>query len=251
MGTRLGREAFNSDICVDLARQHGAPALVLAQHLGRNLRFKGSDRPRSNSCRQDPQGALVAYRQGLPDLDTAIQLDPSYAPVRRHRGNTIVAAYRALKALGKPTNDVVDRAIEDFRAAVKLDPTSKISANALGEAYLIKRSYHSAIESFNEAIGRDPKYAAPYSGLCVAYRMLGHLAEARKNAQLAADRDSDLRSKARRRTTKCRRDRRLPSSTPAEHGWVRASSGARCSTRTTAAGRTRTISRTVVNASLA
>jgi hypothetical protein len=31
------------------------PALVLAQHLGRNLRFKGSplcDRPRSNSCRQ-------------------------------------------------------------------------------------------------------------------------------------------------------------------------------------------------------
>jgi hypothetical protein len=32
---------------------HGAPALVLAQHLGRNLRFKGSplcDRPRSNIC---------------------------------------------------------------------------------------------------------------------------------------------------------------------------------------------------------
>jgi hypothetical protein len=44
----------------------------------------------------------------------------------------------------------------------------------------------------------------------------------------------------------------------AEHGWVRAevrrmptTSGARCSTRATAAGRTRTISRTVVNASLA
>jgi hypothetical protein len=34
---------------------HGAPALVLAQHLGRNLRFKGSplcDRPRSNISRQ-------------------------------------------------------------------------------------------------------------------------------------------------------------------------------------------------------
>jgi hypothetical protein len=32
---------------------HGAPALVLAQHLGRNLRFKGSplcDRPRSRAC---------------------------------------------------------------------------------------------------------------------------------------------------------------------------------------------------------
>jgi hypothetical protein len=34
---------------------HGAPALVLAQHLGRNLRFKGSplcDRPRSNILRR-------------------------------------------------------------------------------------------------------------------------------------------------------------------------------------------------------
>src|SRR6266436_7886809 len=33
---------------------HGTPARVLAQHLGQNLRFKGSplcDRPRSNSCR--------------------------------------------------------------------------------------------------------------------------------------------------------------------------------------------------------
>jgi hypothetical protein len=63
---------------------------------------------------------------------------------------------------------------------------------------------------------------------------------------------------ARRRTTKCRRDRRLPSSTPAEHGSVRAevrrtptTSGARCSTRATAAGRTHTSLRTTVNASLA
>src|SRR5262249_17312466 len=45
---------------------------------------------------KDPRNALAAYREGFPDLDTAIRLDPSYAPVRRHRGNTIVATYNAL-----------------------------------------------------------------------------------------------------------------------------------------------------------
>src|SRR6266481_10153475 len=44
---------------------HGAPALVLAQHLGRNLRFKGSplcDRPRSNSCRQPMPFTTGSFR---------------------------------------------------------------------------------------------------------------------------------------------------------------------------------------------
>jgi Caspase domain/Tetratricopeptide repeat len=145
--------------------------------------------------RNDPQTALLAYRQGFPDLDKAIRLDPSYAPVRRHRGNVIVATYNALRALGKPTNDILDRAIDDLKDAMKLDPTSKVSANALGEAYLIKGSYRSAIESFNRAIERDRSYAAPYSGLCVAYRMLGDRDAAHKNAQFAADRDRDFRSR--------------------------------------------------------
>jgi tetratricopeptide (TPR) repeat protein len=88
---------------------------------------------------KDPQNALVAYRQAFPDLDIAIRLDPTYAPVRRHRGNTIVATYKALRALGQPTNDILDRAIDDLKDAVKLDPTSKTNANALGEAYLVKK----------------------------------------------------------------------------------------------------------------
>ena len=69
-------------------------------------------------------GSASAYRQGFPDLDEAIKLDPSYAPVRRHRGNTIVATYNALRALRRPTNDILDRAIDDLNDAVRLDPTS-------------------------------------------------------------------------------------------------------------------------------
>jgi tetratricopeptide (TPR) repeat protein len=88
---------------------------------------------------KDPYKALAAYREGFQDLDIAIRLDPSYAPVRRHRGNTIVATYKALRALGQPTNDILDRAIDDLKDAVKLDPTSKTNSLALAEAQQLLR----------------------------------------------------------------------------------------------------------------
>jgi hypothetical protein len=141
----------------------------------------------------DPSEALAAYRAGFPDLDRAIRLDPSYAPVRRHRGNTILATYKALRALRKPVNDILDRAIDDLKDALKLDPSSKISANALGEAYLLKGRYDLAIAAFNDAIGKDASYAAPYSGICTAYKMLGRQEDARGYARKAAARDNDLR----------------------------------------------------------
>ena len=61
----------------------------------------------------------------------------------------------------------LESAVDDLSNAVRLDPTSKFNANSLGEAYLIKGRYRPAIEYFNQAIARDAKYAAPYSGLCV------------------------------------------------------------------------------------
>jgi tetratricopeptide (TPR) repeat protein len=100
--------------------------------------YRGFAWYREGQTAKDPRNALAAYREGFPDLDIAIRLDPSYAPVRRHRGNTIVASYKALRALGQPTNDILDSAIDDLKDAVKLDPTSKTNANALGEAYLVK-----------------------------------------------------------------------------------------------------------------
>ena len=68
--------------------------------------------------------------------------------MRRHRGNTIVATYNALKALRLPTNDILDRAIDDLKDAVRLDPTSEANSHALQEAYLLKRS--PAIKDFNK-----------------------------------------------------------------------------------------------------
>jgi tetratricopeptide (TPR) repeat protein len=88
---------------------------------------------------KDPESALRAYQQGFPDLDEAIKLDPSYAPVRRHRGNMNVAMYNARRASRLPTNDILDRAIDDLKYAERLDPTSEANSHALEEAYRLKR----------------------------------------------------------------------------------------------------------------
>ena len=101
---------------------------------------------------RDPKEALTRYHNALEDLDRAIKLDPNYPPVRRHRGNTRLAEYWALQALGKSTNDIVEQALDDFMEAVRLDRTSKTSANALGRAYLLRGSYDSAIENFHEKL---------------------------------------------------------------------------------------------------
>jgi tetratricopeptide (TPR) repeat protein len=144
---------------------------------------------------KNPEGALVAYRKAFPDLDKAIELDPNYAPSLRHRGNVTIATYRALKSLGRPTKGILDRAISNLKDAVTLDPTSKTDANALAQAYLLNGQYQDAIASFGRTVALDASDATPYDGLCLAYRMLGQLDEARKYAQLAADRDEALKSK--------------------------------------------------------
>jgi len=102
------------------------------------------------STAKDPRDAYEAYRKGFPDLDMAIQLDPSYAPVRRHRGNTIVATYKALRSLRRPTNDILDRAIDDLNDAVRLDPMSEANRHFLKDACLVKRSDQPAIKNFNK-----------------------------------------------------------------------------------------------------
>src|SRR5260370_289816 len=51
---------------------HGTPARVLAQHLGRNLRFKGSplcDRPPSNIFRRQCRSRQVASEHARPVLE--------------------------------------------------------------------------------------------------------------------------------------------------------------------------------------
>jgi Caspase domain len=110
---------------------------------------------------KDPESALRAYQQGFPDLDVAIKLDPSYAPVRRHRGNMMVATYNARRASRLPTNDILDRAIDDLKYAERLDPTSEANSHALEEANRLKRLGFNKVQVIEDLQLRE--WADPYA----------------------------------------------------------------------------------------
>ena len=144
---------------------------------------------------RDTKTALDMYREAFVHLDRAIEADGEYAPAFRHRGNTILATYRALRALRRPVNDILDKAVEDFKAAMDIDPDSKTNANALGRVLLLKGNYQEALARFRRAIEIDPTYAAPYAGSCIAYRLLGNMSSARTYAKEAAKRDDALEAR--------------------------------------------------------
>ena len=133
--------------------------------------------------------ALQKYKLAFDDFDKAIALDPSYQPARRHRGNAIVAVYRARRSVGMEVNDILDKAIADLKIAAELDIKSPAAAISLGDAYLLKGRYQEAITHFDRAININPKYAAAYHGRCQAWLKLNDWARARADADAAAARD--------------------------------------------------------------
>ncbi len=145
--------------------------------------------------RSDPETSLHMYRTGFPDLDKAIRFDPAYAIARRHRGNTIMATYRALIRLKRPVNTILDNAIDDLRQSVRLEPDGRFNLQFLGMAYLVGGRYGDAIAEFNKATALFPNYVAPYSGRCMAYRMLKDMQSARLLADWAASRYSRLKQR--------------------------------------------------------
>src|SRR5258705_9111793 len=94
---------------------HGAPALVLAQHLGRNLRFKGSplcDRPRSNILRRQCRSRQAPSEHARPVLGqrtmVVIEQTPcmcagiSVRNVRPHNARTRARAYMSHQSQASP-----------------------------------------------------------------------------------------------------------------------------------------------------
>lgn len=143
--------------------------------------------------RAEVRVALDKYRLALDDLDVAIKLNPQYQPARRHRGNTIVAVYRARQSVGMPVNNILDDAIADLSIAGALDIKSATAANSLGEAYLLKGRYIEAITHFTRAIDIDKNHAASaYDGRCQARAKLKQWALARADANSAAALDHDF-----------------------------------------------------------
>lgn len=155
-------------------------------------------RARAGNNKDLLEAAIKTYAAAFPDLDKAVDLDPTYGPVRRHRGAVIMGVYHCRKALGQtnPLPALAVRAITDFSKAVELDPKSKLSLNALGEAFVVKGDYREALRPFDQATALDATYAAPYQGRCDAYRGLGQFDRAYAEGKKSEARDN--RPEARR-----------------------------------------------------
>ena len=87
-------------------------------------------------------------------------------------------------------NGEIDRAIEDYSEALRLDPRATETYYSRGRALLDKNAYTEAILDFGQAIARNPKHPLARNGRAWALLKLGNLAAALEDADQAIAADS-------------------------------------------------------------
>jgi hypothetical protein len=124
----------------------------------RNAAGARRHRPRARSrARRAPDSHAVFFSNAANGFDSRGQSSFDSFRSSLFFGHVATSQGASLETLRQPTNDILDRAIDDLKGAVTLDPTSKANNHALQEAYLVKReahrvkpSYPPAIENFNK-----------------------------------------------------------------------------------------------------
>ena len=86
----------------------------------------------------------------------------------------------------------VDKAINDFNIAVKLQPELAVSYNNRGNAYLLKGEIDKAIEDYSRSIKHAPKDTISYSNRGVAYLRKGKFDKTIEDATTAIELDEKL-----------------------------------------------------------
>lgn len=86
----------------------------------------------------------------------------------------------------------VDRAIQCWKEALKLDPNDGSSRSLLAAAYLSKARYEDAASEYGEVVKRDPKDGSSYNNLGFALEKLNKMEEAIAAYQHALDANPKL-----------------------------------------------------------
>jgi Tfp pilus assembly protein PilF len=111
----------------------------------------------------------------LPAL--ALVLAPG-AALLQAQGNDAEARFNI--ALMHMREGRLDAAIEEFKKAVKQEPSNPFFLKGLGQAYAQKRKYKEAIESFRKALQANPYYVDVRNDLGMALMLSGDRDEGKK-----------------------------------------------------------------------
>lgn len=132
--------------------------------------------------RRDLHGAL-AY---LAVLDNQT---PKRASIQYHLGYV----HRLL--------DQLDRAVQFYEAAIRLEPTTPLFHQALGIAFQQQGNYEAAVRAHEQAIELQPNYANAWNSLGLTHKMAGDMESALmayKRAQELLVTSANLKIKAQR-----------------------------------------------------
>ena len=94
---------------------------------------------------------------------------PGSSRVRTNYGSVLLQKYNRNDPDKEKQAVFLDKAIEEFRAAITIDPNHPMAYLDLGAALYLKNDYKGSIESLKTAVRLDPSDPKPYSTLGNAY----------------------------------------------------------------------------------
>lgn len=113
-------------------------------------------------------GKKGQYLQGETELQTAIDLDPNNALAYAYRAEL----YKDMIDKDKGDFTTIDKAINDSRKAMELDPNQLEVRRARGLVLEVAGNYQEAIAEFQAALQMNPNLADLYIALARNYRVL-------------------------------------------------------------------------------
>lgn len=113
---------------------------------------------------------LKKYDESIEDCHRAINLNPNSA---------IAYNARALRYINRP-DPFYEEALSDFSMAIQIEPEYSPPHTNRGELYFVRSQYHLAYDEFRQAVKLNPTSIPALGGLAITAYRLGEIYEAKR-----------------------------------------------------------------------
>ena len=178
-GRQLWSEAFDLDLADIFDIQE-----TMAQQIAAAIEPEVADLEQQAAARKPPErlDAWDCYQRGFWHLwgfttpgfeqaeamfKRAIELEPGLA--RAHAGLSYVSFQRSFNERRERRPELIRRALESAREAVRLDERDSLCHCVLGRAYTVMRNYPEAVAALQNTIALNPSFAQGYFALAFAH----------------------------------------------------------------------------------